>query len=852
MMTYEDLRRELVTKERSIADLIRYIGTRTDDNPNYSLFIGSGCSITSGIKSGNKLIEKWRKDLCPTNEKNIDEYFKKQVWYDERNPYSALFERKYDLPRQRRMFVEEEVRDKTPSIGYSYLTKLVEESYFKTLFTTNFDDLLNESFYQYSNIRPIVCAHDSSINSITVTSKRPKVIKLHGDYLFDDIKSTLRETESLEENIKNKFIEFSKDYGLVVVGYGGNDRSIMDILNYLLKNEEYFKYGIYWCLREDTEISEDLRKLLWKDRVYYVKIDGFDELMSELNVELNNGELPIDGSFLNEKKNKLIDNLITNKYLKTTKNDFIKKDFQRLKKAKNIDIVNSFFDFLSEKETSKEDDENDYIKSKFKFKNSKIKALNREEETVLKKINRSYLIKDYEKTLKDVDVELSINPYSRTELRVELLFFKVRVLIKLNRDLEAKIYIKELIGFKENEISLYLKLFELEKEKDLKLEWLNKGIKNNPNEYTLYNRKVKFLFNQYLESHEQEKTLLDELLKLTEISLEKYPLVENSIYQTKIDILSEFKEEEELVNIREGIYQFIKKQDDLHPRGVKIGYKLMHDKNVDKQEIIDYLEKSIINSKDDNYKKYNEFNYLHYLAEINDIDNLFKRLNFIEENYILDNDYYELKAEYLLEKRGDVVEAIKCLEKIENRDQLQEKTLFKNYLLNDDLDKAKLIMNKSLWDNYLKADYYIASENYDEALKTIEQDIVEKGDNKDNAIAKSFILLKKKDYPAAYNFTSKKLTLSAFTDGYLLVNYFLAEKKLNKFKEQKVIDKFKRVKCDNILKAAKYALLNKKDDMYSFIQKSIRSDKSFKYRIKSWVVFKEYLEEPRMKRILDV
>jgi hypothetical protein len=59
-------------------------------------------------------------------------------------------------------------------------------------------------FHQFSDLRPIVCAHDSAISSITITSKRPKIIKLHGDYLFDDIKSTVRETESLEENNKKE------------------------------------------------------------------------------------------------------------------------------------------------------------------------------------------------------------------------------------------------------------------------------------------------------------------------------------------------------------------------------------------------------------------------------------------------------------------------------------------------------------------------------------------------------------------------------------------------------------------------------------------------------------------------
>ena len=199
-----------------------------------------------------------------------------------------------------------------------------------------------------------MCAHDSAISSITITSKRPKIIKLHGDYLFDDIKSTLRETESLEENIKNKFIEFAKDYGLIVVGYGGNDRSVVDILTYLLKNEEYFKHGIYWCLREDSFINEDLRKLLWKDRVYYVKIDGFDELMAEIHSKLNESILPIDNSYLNERKNELIEQLITNPMLINTTCKFIQDDFARLSKAKEQNIVKNFFKYINSKDSKDE------------------------------------------------------------------------------------------------------------------------------------------------------------------------------------------------------------------------------------------------------------------------------------------------------------------------------------------------------------------------------------------------------------------------------------------------------------------------------------------------------------------
>ena len=361
MESAKDILFELRHKEKKISDLVRFLSIRCDETPNYSLLMGAGCSITSGIKSGTQLINDWKKEIIEYADDydtsiTSDEYFEKQNWFDERNPYSSLFEKRYDLQRQRRAFVENEVANKNPSIGYAYLVKLIENNYFNAIFTTNFDDLLNEAFYRFSNVRPVVCAHDSAITSITVTSKRPKIITLHGDYLFEDIKSTLRETESLEGNMKNKFIEFSKDYGLIVVGYAGNDRSIMDILSFLLKKEEFFKNGIYWCIRKgDENISDDLKKLLWKDKVFFIQIEGFHELMAELNKRLNKGVLPIDNAILSsEHQIKLIKSLTSNEYVEKSNSKIIQEDSKRLKKMVNHNIFEDFFKHVDVKKEKKD------------------------------------------------------------------------------------------------------------------------------------------------------------------------------------------------------------------------------------------------------------------------------------------------------------------------------------------------------------------------------------------------------------------------------------------------------------------------------------------------------------------
>ncbi|GAI33140.1 unnamed protein product, partial [marine sediment metagenome] len=215
---------------------------------------------------------------------SFDEWLEKQSWYDTDDEYAVLFELMYDEASLRRAYVEGSLRDAHPGWGYAYLTNLLRHNVFNVVFTVNFDDLLNEACYLYSDVRPLVCAHDSAVSGMRITSARPKIIKLHGDFLFDSIKNTVRELETLESNMREKLKQFAREYGLVVVGYSGRDRSVMDVLDTLVRQDEYFKQGIYWCeLEGEEKRGKRLSTLLRRDNVYLVKIAGFDELMAEIS-----------------------------------------------------------------------------------------------------------------------------------------------------------------------------------------------------------------------------------------------------------------------------------------------------------------------------------------------------------------------------------------------------------------------------------------------------------------------------------------------------------------------------------------------------------------------------------------
>lgn len=51
--------KDLNHKRKSIADLIRFISNTTRDDkvsPNFSIFLGAGASVSSGIRSGQSLV----------------------------------------------------------------------------------------------------------------------------------------------------------------------------------------------------------------------------------------------------------------------------------------------------------------------------------------------------------------------------------------------------------------------------------------------------------------------------------------------------------------------------------------------------------------------------------------------------------------------------------------------------------------------------------------------------------------------------------------------------------------------------------------------------------------------------
>lgn len=845
-MHFDELKKQLSSKLRTSDDLARFIHTRADGTPNYTLLLGAGCSVTSGVRPATALTKAWRNEIIGDihDSSLIDVEAQRQWlknnhgdWYDPQREYSTLFEKKYDLQRQRRMFVENEVKEATPSIGYAYLTTLVEQDYFNTLFTVNFDDLINEAFFLYSNRRPIVCAHDSSINSVTITSKRPKIIKLHGDYLFDDIKTTDRETESLGQNMKEKFIEFAKDFGLIVVGYAGGDRSIIDVLSMLLKNEDYFRNGIYWCLRKGSEIPEELRRLFWKDRVYFVEIDGFDEFFAELYSKFNKGDnlpstvaQPI--SRFEASNISLLEN--NSRFPETT--EILRKAKERMMK-------------LSKRKT---------LASQIINPEGKDKAISNSEFTddellVLTKLQRLKADGKYENMLENAKSELT--KHSNEKIKNKIIAAMVDVHLSLRQDELAIRTLESLIINEPRNLQWYLTKVKILNNSELEFDVLTKAESINDESADCkialadwYLRKKEYLTGLERTDHiSKAEALYREAIYLNPNA--------NAPAWTKLYnlILKNTKPKSKCNELLTEL------ENDLSKQG-KNRWSLLRKKisrvDTDSDEIFKRnLIANIIEAKNRDQKE-DEILYDCLLLEVycktekqieakNAVNDLLKSEKSKSEIYII-----QTVLEALRDTIGDDLQALKIINehiKIDDFDILLFNTHFNLLLDLNKITEAKKLLDENKHHLKLKTEnkyisnIYEKEKNYTKAIEYLRQ-----SKNPIDSVAinlhESYLLLCSNE-----NEKVKSLLLSdlerfnyaASEMGTQIVNYELARKLTGSKVDNGRLEKVLAIDNSYRTKAAIAALKDHKKEALEAIREAIKQNKTFKYGARDWPVFKD-------------
>lgn len=267
-------------------------------------FLGAGASINSGIPSGGDLVwyfkrliycnenrvsvEKY-KDLYLTSTRDmLQDYFDKKGTYPPQydpKEYSYYFQECYPSARDRQRFIDDKVSHKNPSLGYLCLAELISKGKIKNIWTTNFDSLVETATNIIDpQMDVLTCSSANSTSIPNFNPKNPCICKLHGDFRYDTLQNTDEELQTLEKEIYEYWKRSMMGRGLIVVGYSGNDNSIMSFIEENINDPDFLSNGLYWTIIKNGIVSQRVEDLIAKAKeigktAEIVEIEGFDDLL---------------------------------------------------------------------------------------------------------------------------------------------------------------------------------------------------------------------------------------------------------------------------------------------------------------------------------------------------------------------------------------------------------------------------------------------------------------------------------------------------------------------------------------------------------------------------------------------
>ena len=259
----------------------------------FAFFLGAGCSISSGIPGARTLVENWlpRLYMQMTGKHGAPDtaWLRQELpKYEAANPaasYAVVMRKLFPLEADRQQEIERIVGVKDPGFDYAVFAALISHESFgpkcNLVLTTNFDDMVADALYLYTQKKPLVIAHESLAGFAEARGTRPVVMKIHGDALLAP-KNLESETRELGAAVGDALTAQLKDRGLIFIGYGGNDAGVSSVLQGLPAGA--LKWGVYWV--NESPPGATLKQWLDpRNDAWWVKHLKCDELMLLVRAE---------------------------------------------------------------------------------------------------------------------------------------------------------------------------------------------------------------------------------------------------------------------------------------------------------------------------------------------------------------------------------------------------------------------------------------------------------------------------------------------------------------------------------------------------------------------------------------
>ncbi len=274
-------------KEITLDEFVRRIKRLVQEHPDsrFCSFLGAGSSRSSGIPMAGQLVEQWLPKLKELKTGSRDDVW---LWANTQYPkakeqpssyYGQIVEALFHTPQERQQEIERIITGKDPSFGYAVLGMLMSHKRFgqhlNMVITTNFDDMVADALYLYTQKKPLVITHEALSGFVRPSRSRPLVVKIHGDAQLAP-KNTVDETNLLDTKMKRAVQRILRDTGLIFTGYAGADESIVKFLDET--DTDALPWGIYW-VNTNMPASKTMCEWLEKRQAVWVKHLDFDQLM---------------------------------------------------------------------------------------------------------------------------------------------------------------------------------------------------------------------------------------------------------------------------------------------------------------------------------------------------------------------------------------------------------------------------------------------------------------------------------------------------------------------------------------------------------------------------------------------
>lgn len=285
--------------------LVRTIKEGNNNSERFCFILGAGASASSNIPTGVELEGRWMaemekdpgfEEIRPIAKNLRDSHQMDTDFKDIENAWEAYKSAKTSLPsefyfdiyklrffpnyRNGYHYLEKVMTgaDVRPSFGYHPLAlMLTKEARNNLVITTNFDSLIEDALFLYTNKKPLVINHEllaDFVGDPNIT--RPIIAKVHRGIFFDPLNRP-EETNELKGKWHDVLVSVFQSYTPIVIGYGGGDNSLMELL---AEENVRMKNGMYWCYLEEYGLpNEKIQRLVKQKKGYLVRTAGFDATM---------------------------------------------------------------------------------------------------------------------------------------------------------------------------------------------------------------------------------------------------------------------------------------------------------------------------------------------------------------------------------------------------------------------------------------------------------------------------------------------------------------------------------------------------------------------------------------------